>query len=119
MKDLTFGWLNENIAFILALGGGLFALYTAIKKAFEAGLKPVIEKIETVEHSLKDEMKKIDMNATKNFLVAQIDEVERGQTLDAITLERFWEQYEHYIKDLEGNTYIKKRVEALQKNGKL
>ena len=119
MKDLTFGWLNENIAFILALGGGLFALYKAIKKAFEAGLKPVMDKIDNVEKNLKIEMKKIDVNSTKNFLVARINEVEQGQTLDAVTLERFWEQYEHYINDLDGNTYIKKRVEALQKSGKL
>ena len=119
MKEVTLGWINENIAFILALGGGLFALYKAIKKAFEAGLKPVMDRISTVENNLTKEMRKIDTNSTKNFLVARINEVEQGQKLDPVTLERFWEQYEHYIKDLDGNTYIKKRVEQLQKKKKL
>lgn len=119
MSNITLGWINENIAFLLALGGGLFALYKAIKKAFEAGLKPVMDKISTVESNLTEEMKKIDKNSTKNFLVTIINEIERGQKMDEVTMERFWEEYEHYVNDLDGNSYIKKRVTKLQNEDKL
>ena len=78
-----------------------------------------MKKITSMESNLKEEMKKIDMNSTKNFLVARINEIEQGQKLDSITMERFWEQYEHYTKDLDGNTYIKTRVEHLKKKKKI
>lgn len=119
MENVTLGWLNNNIAFIVTLVGGLWAVYTAIKKAFNKGLEPIVKQINTVETNLKSELKKIDMNSTKNFLVARINEIEQGQKLDQVSLERFWEEYEHYTKDLGGNSYIVKRVEALQKKKKL
>ena len=119
MQNITLAWISENIAFILTLCGGLFAVYTAIKKVFNKGLEPIVKQIDNVETSLKGELKKIDMNSTKNFLVARINEVEQGQKLDAVTLERFWEEYEHYKNDLQGNSYISKRVEALQKKKKI
>lgn len=119
MENITLGWLNNNIAFIVTLVGGLWAVYTAIKKAFDKGLSPIVKQIDTVESNLKSELMKIDMNHTKNFLVARINDIEQGQKLDEVSLERFWEEYEHYRKDLDGNSYIEKRVEALQKKKKL
>jgi hypothetical protein len=33
--------------------------------------------------------------------------------------ERFWEEYDHYTKDLKGNSYIKEWVARLKEQGKL
>ena len=119
MENITLGWLNNNIAFVVTLVGGLWAVYKAIKKAFNSGLDPIVKQINSVESNLKSELVKIDMNHTKNFLVARINDIEQGQKLDEVSLERFWEEYEHYTKDLGGNSYIVKREKALQKKKKL
>lgn len=120
MENVTLGWINQNVGFIIALFGGLFAVYSALKKVFDKGmLEPITKQIMDLEKSLIKEIRKVDMNTTKNFLIDKIQEVENGIKLDPVTLERFWEEYEHYVKDLDGNSYIEKRVENLQKKKKI
>ena len=58
------------------------------------------------------------MATSKNFLVAKIAEVDKGNKLDEIEKERFWEQYEHYSK-IGGNSYIQRKVDELKESGKL
>lgn len=126
MEDLTLKWISDNVAFIVTFAGGLTGIYLFIKKAFTVGLKPIEEKITkidtkitNVETSLKEQIKVTDLNSTKNFLVARLEDIKNGQDLDSISLERFWEEYEHYKEDLKGNSYIENEVKKLQKDGKL
>ena len=67
---------------------------------------------------MRGEVKEVDMNACKNFLVRSLGDIEKGVPLDEIEKERLWEQYEHYQK-IGGNSYIKRKVEHLQEQGKL
>ena len=77
-------------------------------------LKPITESI----NQINDRLDKVDMEATKNFLVRCLSDVEKGERMTEVEAERFWEQYEHYIA-AGGNTYIKNKVVKLQEEGKI
>lgn len=116
MGDLTLRWISDNIAFILVLCGGLYAIYkgvrSAIKKLLEDEFKALNKRIDDIESQTKS----IDMETTKNFLVRYLADVEKGAMMTEIETERFWEQYEHYLK-MDGNSYVKEWVAKLQKKG--
>lgn len=68
--------------------------------------------------SVRKELSRVDQEACKNYLVTFLSEIERGHKMDEIELERFWEQYKHYIEG-GGNSYIKRRVEKYRDDGRL
>lgn len=107
MGDITLNQIRDLMLWLIAFTTATTTIVTAVKKAIAKGFEPIREEIKTV-----------DMNATKNFLVSQIDEMERNGSLGGVSKQRFFEQYEHYIQK-GGNSYIKHEVERLQKEGKL
>lgn len=107
MEQITLGDLARWAAFVVALGGSIAVIIRGVKTAVGKLLEPVVKQIESV-----------DRENCKNFLVTFLAETERGQEHDQIELERFHEQFEHY-KAIGGNSYIKAKVEKLQKAGKL
>lgn len=118
MENITIGQISVTIAFIVALIGGCKYIVTDISKIMDKALKPTNDKIDKLEVKLTDRIKDTDLNSTKNFLVAKLQEVKAGQQLDDITTQRFWEQYQHYT-NLGGNSYIMNEVDKLKKEGKL
>lgn len=66
--------------------------------------------------SVRAELRKVDMESTKNYLVMVLSDIEKGKKMDEIESERFWEQYRHYV-DAGGNSYIKRRVEKYKDEG--
>ena len=54
-----------------------------------------------------------------NYIVSVLDDIDKGNKLEGVARKRFYEQYEHYTKDLNGNTYIHDEFERLKKEGKL
>ena len=109
MEQLTIGQVAVALAFVAALIASVKSIGATIKKAIEKAMKPTNEKIDKIDKKIDQ----VDMNACKNFLVARLDELERGEKLDGIAEERFWEQYQHYLS-LGGNTYIQHKVEQFQ-----
>lgn len=107
MEQITLGDLARWAAFAVTIGGSIAAIIRGVNKAVGKLLEPVVKQIESV-----------DRENCKNFLVTFLAETERGQEHDQIELERFHEQFEHY-KSIGGNSYIKAKVEKLQKDGKL
>ena len=83
------------------------AIIRGVGKAVEKLLEPV-----------KKQIRDVDLENCKNYLVTFLAAVERGQEHDEIELERFHEQLGHY-QQIGGNSYIKSKVEKLQKEGKL
>ena len=68
---------------------------------------------------LESKMSVVDMESCKNYLTDHLSRMDSGYyPLSDIEKERFWEQYEHY-KNIGGNSYIRRRVEQLQEDGKL
>jgi hypothetical protein len=107
MSDVTIGQLLDWLEFVLKVAAALGAVIVGVKKAIKPLLAPIEKKIDSV-----------DMEHTKNYLVRFLAEVERSQEHDEIEIERFHEQYEHYIK-IGGNSYIKAKVEKLKGAGML
>lgn len=111
MEQITLGQIAIAITFIVGLLGGVGYLKTHIEEWFK---KPLKEEIEPINQRLDA----IDLNATKNFLVRCLKDIERGVDLSEVEMERFYEQYEHYKKE-GGNSYIKRCYEQLESEGKI
>ena len=112
MNNITLGEISNLMVWLIGFGGSTVAIIGAVKKAISKSFEPINKKIDIV-----------DMNATKNFLVRCIADIDKNG-IDDVTKVRFYEQYEHYIKPkneggLGGNSYIKSEVERLKKEGKL
>ena len=70
------------------------------------------------QDDLKEEIKQIQLDNCKNYLVQAIAKVESSQNLSPVEKERYFENYDTYIK-LGGNSYIHSETERLKKGGKL
>lgn len=68
---------------------------------------------------IKKDIRLLDKAMCKNFLVQCLADFEKGNKLSDVEVERFWEQYDHYINELHENTYIKEWTERLKKEGKI
>lgn len=108
MENITLGEINSVMVFLIAMVGSFSAIYVFLKKGMTKILQPINEKID-----------KVDKNATMNYLVTRMDEIDKGKVLDGVAKKRFIDQYEHYTKDLKGNTYIHDEYERLKKENKL
>ena len=75
-----------------------------IEKAMNKGFAPIYKKIDD-----------LDVNQCKNYLVTFLKSVEKGELMDDVEIQRAYEVYDHYIKDLKGNSYIHDKWEKLMK----
>ena len=100
MEQITLGDIAAWAGFAVMLGGSVAAIIKGVKKVVEKLLLP------------------LSLDNAKNYLVPFLSKVERGEPCDEIELERFHEEYTFYTEH-GGNSYIKSRVDKLQKAGKL
>ena len=70
------------------------------------------------QDNIKEEIKQIQLDNCKNYLVQAIAKVESGQDLSPVEKERYWENYDTYVK-LGGNSYIHSETERLKEGGRL
>lgn len=119
MENITLGYAATTLAFIVGFG----LSFTQIKKwttqAIKDTMKEELGALKKDIAELSKEIKKEDKEKTKNFLVARLNEIENGEKWGDIERQRFFEQYDHYVDDLHGNTYIKKAVEQYEAQGKI
>jgi len=108
MDSITLGQIRDFLLWLIAFATATYTIVKAVRKAIEKGFEPIEDKID-----------KVDINATKNYLVQQIGEIDRNGWIDPVSKMRFYEQYQHYTKDLKQNSYIHDEVERLKKEGKL
>lgn len=118
MGGITLGDISNVLVFIAGIlgAGGSIAVFFSKRfgKIMAVQLKPTNDKIDVLQSSIAE----VDMANCKNYLVQIISILEAGGTVDKVALERFWENYDHYIK-LGGNSYIHTAVERLKKESKL
>ena len=113
---------EQGLVFLITTLAGLIGacatiygyLKKGIDKLFEVQLQKIEKRLDAVDEHIAD----VDINATKNYLVQVLSDVEQGAPFDEIEKERFYEQYQHY-QNVGGNSYIKRKVETLQNEGKL
>lgn len=119
MENITIGQIAAAVAFLVALGGGFKMLKGWTMEAIKAAIKEELGQLSGEIKDLRSELRKEDKEKTKNFIVARLNEIENGETWSDIERQRFYEQYDHYVNDLNGNTYIKKAVETYEAAGKI
>lgn len=118
MENITLGQIAAGVAFLAALIAGVGALLANIKKWITKAMEEPLNEIRDEIKTLRGRIDEVDMESSKNFLVNFLAEVDKGQPIDEVEKERFFEQYQHYSKN-GGNSYIKHKVEKLQNQGKL
>lgn len=118
MENLTLGQVAVAVAFLGALIAGVKYLLAEAKTWITESMKKQMDAFSVKIEALEDKISDVDMQTCKNYLVVRIAEVENGKKPTEVEKERFYEQYEHYIK-IGGNSYIKKKVEQLESEGKL
>lgn len=119
IENITLGQLAAAAAFLIAFVAGYIKIKDWTIKAIKAAVKEELGQLSTEITNLQAELKKEDKEKTKNFLVARLNEIENGETWSEVERQRFYEQYDHYRNDLNGNTYIKKAVEVHEAEGKI
>lgn len=118
MENITIGQIALIIAFLVAFIKGIEYLYGLASKGATKWLNNCLKPINDSINNLSKKIDNVDMNACKNFLVRVLADIEQNNEIDETERERFWEMYEHYIKN-GYNGYIKDKVEKLKKAGKL
>jgi len=119
VEDLTLEQISIAILFIVGLIGGVKYLGKTIKDIIQKLLEDQFKVVNKKLDDVNDNIKSIDIQTSKNFLVRYLADVERNETMFEQEKERFWEEYDHYTKDLKGNSYIKEWVARLKEQGKL
>ena len=119
MENITIGQVAAAIAFLVALGVGFKTIKSWTVAAIKAAVKEELGQLSVEIKELHTELKKEDKEKTKNFLVARLNEIEKGEPWSDVERQRFFEQYDHYTNDLNGNTYIKTAVKKYEDEGKI
>ena len=118
MENITIGQIAVGVAFVVALIGGIASLKKSIKKWIEDALKDRFDAIDKTQKAILTRLDAVDIENCKNYLITFLSEVSRGEVKDEIEIKRFWEEFEHYAA-CGGNSYVKHRVDELQKKGYL
>ena len=118
MENLTISQIAVAVAFLGALIAGVKYLLTEAKTWISDSMKSQMDAFSIKIDALESKIGDVDMQTCKNYLVVRLAEIENGKDPTEVEKERFYEQYEHYMK-IGGNSYIKKKVEQLESDGKL
>lgn len=119
IQDLTLEQISVAVLFIGGLYGGVKYLKKEIKdfldKLLDSKLSPLNKKLDDMQEAITE----LDVQATKNFLVRYLADIEREDVIFDTERERFWEEYDHYTEELGKNSFIKEWVNKLKNEGKL
>lgn len=118
MEQITLGDIAVALTFIVGLLTSAGYLRKHFKDWLGQTFTPQFDELKTQINGLSERVEEVDMEGCKNYLVRFLADVERGEPIDEIERERFWERYEHYLNG-GGNSYIKRKVENLVKEGRL
>lgn len=89
----------NNIANTIILVASLTTAVTTIIISMQKILKRMFEPVNIKIDGL-------DLAQARNYLVDFLADIENGEKKDECQIERAYELYDHYTKDLHGNSYI-------------
>lgn len=120
MESITLGQIASAILLISSVLGALIMITKWVKQTASRWLTSGLSGIDKKLDRLSKDISEVDMSQCKNFLVRFLADIEQGNEIDEVELQRFWEVYEHYTSPkLKGNSYVQEKVEKLKKSGKL
>lgn len=111
MENITIGQISTFLGILAGIITSGSIIIVFIQKSLKKLIKNELEPIST-------QIKNLDVSQCKNFLVGFLADVEQGNELDKVELERAYEIYDHYINDLKQNSYMHKRWEEIMENKK-
>lgn len=118
LNEMTIKEIAGDVTiFVGLITAGIF-LYNKLKIMIQNMLKDQFDSMNEKLDGIEEKVDEVDMNSTRNFLVRCLHDFETGVSMDETVVERFWEQYDYYISKGQ-NSYIKSKVEKLQKEGKI
>ena len=118
LEHVTIGDGAAILAFIVSVCSGIAYLKKHLKDWVSSAVQEDMESLRKEILDLRQSVKDVDQENCKNFLVQFLAEVERGEPIDEIQKERFYEEYKHYTGG-GGNGYIKRKVDSLEAKGYL
>ena len=118
MDGLTVGQIAAGLALVAGLITSVSLIVKNLKSWFKKMIQPEFDSLKQDMQKVSESVKSVDRESCKNYLVTVLSRVENGSTLDEIERERLYEQFEHY-KTIGGNSYIRRKFEQLQSEGKL
>lgn len=119
VKNITLLDISVIVLFIVGLIRGVQELKKSIKEFLEKLLADQFKEVNDKLTDMQSSITVLDKQACKNFLVRYLADIERGNIIYDSERQRFWEEYDHYIKDLGENSFIKEWVARLKEEGKL
>jgi len=106
VENITIGQINAFLGILAGIITSGSIIIVFIQKSLKKLIKNELEPIST-------QIKNLDVSQCKNFLVGFLADVEQGNELDKVEIERAYEIYDHYVNDLKQNSYIHNRWESL------
>ena len=119
VKNVTLLDISVIVLFVVGLIRGVQELKKSIKEFLEKLLADQFKEVNNKLNDMQSSITVLDKQACKNFLVRYLADIERGNIIYDSERQRFWEEYDHYIKDLGENSFIKEWVSRLKEEGKL
>ena len=119
VKSITLLDISVIVLFVVGLIRGVQELKKSIKEFLEKLLADQFKGVNDKLTDMQSSINVLDKQACKNFLVRYLADIERGDMIYDPEKQRFWEEYDHYIKDLGENSFIKEWVARLKEEGKL
>lgn len=119
VKNITLLDISVIVLFVVGLIRGVQELKKSIKEFLEKLLADQFKEVKDKLTDMQSSITVLDKQACKNFLVRYLADIERGDIIYDSEKQRFWEEYDHYIKDLGENSFIKEWVARLKEEGKL
>lgn len=104
--NITLGQISTFLGILAGIITSGSIIIVFIQKNLEKVLKNELKPISS-------QIKNLDVSQCKNFLVRFLADVEQGNELDKVEIERAYEIYDHYVNDLKQNSYIHNRWESL------
>lgn len=119
VKNITLLDISVIVLFVVGLIRGVQELKKSIKEFLEKLLADQFKEVNDKLTDMQSSITVLDKQACKNFLVRYLADIERGNIIYDSERQRFWEEYDHYIKDLGENSFVKEWVARLKEEGKL
>ena len=116
MGNITIEQVLAGGAIIVGLCALGYKAWSGFKLAVSSAVSTEFSKLSKSIDEINEQLKKVDMEGCKNFLVRCISDFENEQPINETEVERFWEQYDHYVNEGH-NGYIKNKVDQLVREG--
>ena len=118
MENITVGQISTFLGLLAGIITSCGVILAFTQKILKKTIKNELEPMSVQINKICDDVKTLDTNQCKNFLVRFLADVEQGNKLDEVEKERAYEVFDHYTNDLKQNSYIHKRWHQLMEKEK-